>query len=60
MPMLATVDEKTAERVARDVRDFGHGYIRVDREGRTEHVPADAVSIDRTNGRTERERRMVE
>lgn len=38
--MLATVDEMTAERVARDVRDFGHGYIRVDREGRAEHIPA--------------------
>ncbi len=41
--MLATVDEKTAERVARDVRDFGHGYIRVDREGRAEHVPVEVM-----------------
>jgi hypothetical protein len=43
--MLATVDDMTAERVARDVRDFGHGYIRVDRDGRAEHVPADAVLV---------------
>jgi hypothetical protein len=38
--MLATISEETAQRVAEDVRDFGHGYLRVDREGRIEHVPA--------------------
>jgi hypothetical protein len=60
MPMLATVDERTAERVARDVRDFGHGYIRVDREGRTEHVPADAVVVTGIDGRDRAERRTFE
>lgn len=55
--VLATVDEMTAQRVARDVRDFGHGYIRVDREGRTEHVPADAVIVVGLDGRERTERR---
>lgn len=58
--MLATVDEMTAERVARDVRDFGHGYIRVDREGRAEHVPADAVVVTGPDGRGRSERRTFE
>lgn len=42
-PVLATVPEDAARKVAADIRDHGHGYIRVDREGRAEHVPAYAV-----------------
>lgn len=41
--MLATLDDETARRVDEDVRDYGHGYIRIDREGRASHVPAYAV-----------------
>lgn len=56
--MLATVPEDAARKVAADIRDYGHGYIRVDREGRAEHVPAyavvEAVAVERG------ERRMHE
>lgn len=38
--VLATVPDDTARKVADDIRDHGHGYIRIDREGRAEHVPS--------------------
>lgn len=38
--MLATVPEDAARKVAEDIRTYGHGYIRIDREGRAEHVPS--------------------
>lgn len=41
--VLATVPDEAARKVADDIRDYGHGYIRIDREGRAHHVPAYAV-----------------
>jgi len=38
--MLATVPEEQARKVAEDVRNFGHGYIRIDADGRATHVPS--------------------
>ncbi len=38
--MLATVPEEQARKVADDVRDYGHGYIRIDAEGNATHVPS--------------------
>lgn len=38
--MLATLPDDAARKVADDVRDYGHGYIRIDRAGRAEHVPS--------------------
>lgn len=38
-PVMATLPQDTAERVAADIRDFGEGYVRFDREGRAHHVP---------------------
>lgn len=40
MAMLATVPDEHARRVAADVAAHGHGYIRIDRAGRAEHVPS--------------------
>lgn len=53
-PVLATLDAETARRVAEDVRDHGHGYIRIDHEGRASHVPAYAVMHVEQDRRTER------
>jgi hypothetical protein len=41
--MQASISEETATKVAADVRDYGRGYLRVDREGRLEHVPSHRV-----------------
>jgi hypothetical protein len=38
--VLATIPEETARKVADDIRDFGHGYLRIDHEGRAEYVPS--------------------
>lgn len=38
--MLTTIPDETARKVADDIRAHGHGYLRVDRTGRVEHVPA--------------------
>lgn len=53
--VLATVPDDTALKVAADIRDYGHGYIRIDAEGRAEHLPAHAV-VDPPRG----ERRKFE
>jgi hypothetical protein len=37
--VLATVPDDVAREVADDIRRHGHGYIRIDAEGRAEHVP---------------------
>jgi hypothetical protein len=57
--MLATISEETARRVADDVRRFGHGYLRVDREGRIEYVPGYLV-VDPAPAVQVGERRMHE
>lgn len=41
--MLATIDDDTAQKLERDRREHGHGYLRVGRDGRIEHVPYDAT-----------------
>lgn len=41
--MLATVPDDTARKVADDVRTYGHGYLRIDAEGRATHVPSHLV-----------------
>lgn len=43
--MQATIDEKTAALVERDRQRYGTGYLRVNAEGRFEHVPAADVVI---------------
>lgn len=52
--MLATVPEDTARKVADDVRDYGHGYIRIDAEGRATHVPSCLVLEPARDERGER------
>lgn len=52
--MLATVPDETACKVAADVRDFGHGYIRIDAEGRATHVPSYMVLEPARDERGER------
>ena len=42
-PVLATLDIETARKVADDIRDYGHGYVRFDGEGRAHYVPPYAV-----------------
>lgn len=54
--VLTTVPEDAARKVAEDIRDYGHGYIRIDREGRAEHVPSYLVS-DRSTARAGQEQR---
>lgn len=46
--MLATLSEQTAHKVAEDIRDFGHGYVRIDRDGRAEHIPPYTVIGERS------------
>ena len=41
--VLAMLDDETARQVANDIRTYGHGYVRFDREGRATFVPAYAV-----------------
>lgn len=42
-PVLATLDDETARRVAEDIRDYGHGYVRFDRDGQAHHQPSCTV-----------------
>ena len=42
--VLTTVTDETALKVAADIRDYGHGYLRIDREGRAEHIPSYLVA----------------
>jgi hypothetical protein len=57
--MLATVPDETARKVADDVRTYGHGYIRIDAEGRATHVPPYLV-IDPAHEPPRGERRTFE
>jgi hypothetical protein len=42
--VLATVPDDVAREVAEDIRSYGHGYIRIDAEGRARHVPCYLVA----------------
>lgn len=37
--MQTTLPDDVAAKVAADVAEYGEGYVRIDREGRAEHVP---------------------
>lgn len=37
--MQTTLPEEVAAKVAADVTEYGEGYVKIDREGRAEHVP---------------------
>jgi hypothetical protein len=38
-PMLATIDDITAQKLDRDRKVYGAAYMRVGRDGKVEHVP---------------------
>lgn len=38
-PVLATLDDDTARKVADDIRNYGHGYVRFDAQGKAHYVP---------------------
>lgn len=57
--MLATVPDEHARKVADDVATYGHGYIRIDAEGRATHVPPYLV-LDPVPAEPLGERRMHE
>lgn len=57
--MLASIPDEMALKVAEDVRDFGHGYLRVDARGRVTHVPSYLV-LDPPVSEPRGERRMHE
>lgn len=49
--MLQTIDDKTAQLVDRDRRVYGAAFMRVDRDGRIEHVPVLAMIVERQSAR---------
>ncbi len=57
--VLATVPDDVARKVADDVRTYGRGYIRIDAEGRAQHVPSYLV-LDPAPEPQRGERRMHE
>lgn len=54
-PVLATLDDETARRVARDIADYGHGYVRFDSESRAHYVePYTVLTAERDERRSSR------
>lgn len=37
---MATIPDEQARKVAEDVATYGHGYFRIDAQGRATHVPS--------------------
>jgi hypothetical protein len=52
-PVLATVPEREAAQVADDIREYGCGYIRVDRDGSAHHVPSYRVIVEDRDRRSD-------